>query len=300
MRAALPDTAVERELAYWSRLGALPAEPLPFEPWEPAPGTAGSGGLAASSRTASAQLDEEETRALLTEVPAAYGTQINDALLAALAATLAPPGGALWVDLEGHGREEILPGVDLSRTVGWFTSLFPLALVVDHAATGSPGPLLRSIKEQLRAVPERGLGYGLLRHLRGGEPAALLAALPRPSVSFNYLGEFDGTFGDGAMWAPADEPSGPAQSPRQRRTHALAVNAVVLSGRLRIDWRYSADLHDRAVVERLVATYASRLRELIAHCRTAEAGYTPSDFPQAGLGEEELENLLAELEEATE
>ncbi len=299
----LSPEAVERELGHWSGLAGLPVDRLPFEPAEPTERTdpfepfaptaplapAASTGLVASSRTVTVELDAAETRALLTELPSAYGTQVNDALLAALAATLARPGGALWVDLEGHGREEVVPAVDLSRTVGWFTTLFPVALAVDSTA---PGALLQSVKEQLRAIPDRGFGYGVLRYLRGGEAAALLAALPAPRVSFNYLGEFDGSF-EGGLFAPAAEPSGTAQSPRQRRPHALAVSLLVAAGRLRVDWGYSADLFDRGTVERLAAAYAESLRELIAHCRAAGTG----DSTHADLEADELANVLAELDE---
>src|SRR4029077_337190 len=217
---------------------------------------------------------------------------VNDGVVAPLAAARARPGGALWVDLEGHGREEVIPAVDLSRTVGWITTLFPVALAVDSTA---PGALLQSVKEQLRVIPDRGFGYGVLRYLRGGEAAALLAALPAPRVSFNYLGEFDGSF-EGGLFAPAAEPSGAPQSPRQRRPHALTVSLLVASGRLRVDWGYSADLCDRGTIERLAAAYAANLRELIAHCRAAGTAYTPGDFTHADLEADDLANLLAELD----
>ncbi len=308
---SLSPEAVERELGHWTALARLPFDRLVFEraeraepagrtdpfdsfaPGAPLSPTAATG-LVASSRTVTVELDEAETRALLTELPSAYGTQVNDALLAALAATLARPGGALWIDLEGHGREEVIPAVDLSRTVGWFTTLFPVALAVESTA---PGALLLSVKEQLRAIPDRGFGYGVLRYLRGGEAAALLAALPAPRVSFNYLGEFDGSFA-GGLFAPAAAPSGAAQSPRQRRPHALAVSLLVVSGRLRVDWGYSADLCDRGTIERLAAAYAASLRELLAHCRAAGTAYTPGDFTYADLEADDLANLLAELDEA--
>jgi fengycin family lipopeptide synthetase B len=304
----LSPEAIEREIGHWSGLARLPFDRLPFELAEPTERTdpfdsfaptaplarAASTGLLAASRTVTVELDEAETRALLTELPSAYGTQVNDALLAALAATLARPGGALWIDLEGHGREEVVPAVDLSRTVGWFTTLFPVALAVESTA---PGALLQSVKEQLRAIPDRGFGYGVLRYLRGGAAAALLAALPAPRVIFNYLGEIDGSF-EGGLFAPAAEPSGAAQSPRQRRPHALAVSLFVVSRRLRVDWGYSADLCDRGTIERLAAAYAASLRELIAHCRTAGTAHTPGGFTHADLDADDLANLLAELNEA--
>ena len=116
-------------------------------------------------------------------------------------------------------------------------------------------------------------------------------------MSFNYPGELDGSFA-GGLFAPAAEPSGAAQSPRQRRPHALAVSLLVVSGRLRVDWGYSADLCDRGTIERLAAAYAASLRELLAHGRTAGTAYTPGDFTYADLAADDLANLLAELDEA--
>src|SRR5207253_1356835 len=145
-----------------------------------------------STRSVTVALDPDDTRALLADVPGTYRTQINDVLLAALGQVLSRWTGAdrVLITLEGHGREELLDGVDLSRTVGWFTTLFPVAL--DMAGDRDWGETLKSVKEQLRAVPRRGLGYGALRYLRQGIPQAeSLAGGPEPQVSFNYLGQFD-------------------------------------------------------------------------------------------------------------
>src|SRR5439155_5018479 len=146
----------------------------------------------ASTRELTVALDPDATRALLQDVPGVYRTQINDVLLAALGRVLSRWSGRerVLVDLEGHGREEqLLDGADLSRTVGWLTTIFPVALGL---AGDDWGATLKSVKEQLRAVPRRGLGYGALRYLRQGVPAAAdLARGPEPQVSFNYLGQFD-------------------------------------------------------------------------------------------------------------
>src|SRR6185369_7173703 len=140
----------------------------------------------ASARQLVAELDEETTRALLQDVPAAYHTQINDALLTALAQAFAgwTREPRLLLDLEGHGREEV-DGADLSRTVGWLTAIYPVVLELERRDR-PPGDALKSIKEQLRAVPRKGLGYGLLRYLGDEATAAALAALPAPQVAFNY------------------------------------------------------------------------------------------------------------------
>ncbi|HBL30248.1 MAG TPA: non-ribosomal peptide synthetase, partial [Acidobacteria bacterium] len=156
--------------------------PLPVDrPDEP--------GTVASTRALDAELDAEETRALLEEVPAAYHTRIQDVLATALVQAFAGWTGtpSLLVDLEGHGRDEIFDGADASRTVGWLTAVYPVLLTLGRIDL-PPGESLRAIKEQLRAVPQGGIGYGLLRHVAGGEAAERLQSLPAAQVAFNYLG----------------------------------------------------------------------------------------------------------------
>ncbi|HEV7518677.1 MAG TPA: amino acid adenylation domain-containing protein, partial [Thermoanaerobaculia bacterium] len=244
-----------------------------------------------STASVEVALEEGETRALLQEVPRAWRSQINDALLATLAQAFAEWTGErrLWLDLEGHGREEIIPGLDLSRTVGWFTSLFPVLL--DLGGARGPGEALKVVKEQLRAVPDRGLPFGLSAYLGEGETAERLRALPRPGAVFNYLGQLDSAI-LGGPFRPAGESTGPSRSPRQPRSHLLEITASIQGGRLVLGWDYSANR--RATVERLAAGHLEALRRLIACCREAPAGgATPSDFPLARLDQAALDRLLA-------
>src|SRR5262249_8141540 len=161
------------ELPYWLSLPATVAS-LPMDREE---------ARETARATVTVELGVAETRALLEAAPEAYRTQVNDLLLAALARAFASWSGErlLLVDLEGHRREEIFPGVDLSRTVGWFTTVFPVALALPPG--DDPGDAIRVVKEQLRAVPQRGLGHGVLRYLATSEIRARLAALPSPAVS---------------------------------------------------------------------------------------------------------------------
>ena len=240
----------------------------------------------ASTRAVDVELDAEETRSLLQEVPRAYRTRIDDALLTALTEAFA---GRLWLDLEGHGREEIFPDLDVSRTVGWFTTLFPVLL--DLRGAEAPGEALKRVKEQLRSIPQRGLPFGLLRYLGTGETAERLRALPSPSVIFNYLGQLDQA--TGGLLRPARESSGPARSPRQPRSHLLEITAWVQDGRLRLRWDYSDNRHRRDTVEVLAQGFVASLRRLIGHCRQADAhGCTPSDFPLARLDQDALDRLV--------
>ena len=221
-----------------------------------------------STSTVSVALTEDETTALLRDVPRAYGSQINDALLSALARALAPwtGGRSVLVDLEGHGREPILEGMDLSRTVGWFTSIFPVRL---EAGTG-PAESLKTVKERLRSVPGRGLGYGVLRYLSPDRALAdELRARPRAQVSFNYLGQLDQMFAPGSMFGLCETPIGPFADSRGLRAHLLEADGSITGGRLKVDFSYGENVFRRATIEMLAKGFAGALRELIEALQVA-------------------------------
>jgi amino acid adenylation domain-containing protein/non-ribosomal peptide synthase protein (TIGR01720 family) len=286
--AAYARTAeLKQELEYWLA-PARAKTPRLLMDYPEGPGA----NTEAYARVVSVSLTAEETQVLLHEVPTAYRTQINDLLLTALAQsfTQLTESRTLLVDLEGHGREAIFDGVDLSRTVGWFTTIFPVLLNLE---AGEPGEALKSIKEQLRAIPNRGVGYGLLRYLSGDEEiAAQLRQLPQAEVSFNYLGQFDQLLPEGALFGPATESVGPARSPRGSRRYPVEINAFISGGRLQLEWTYSERIHHHETIEYLAQSYSSALRALITHCLSTEAGgYTPSDFPLANLKQSKLDWL---------
>ena len=233
-------------------------------------------------------LTAAETEGLLHDVPAAYRTQVNDVLLAALARTVSAWAGStrVVVDLEGHGREDVFDDVDLTRTVGWFTSLFPLALEVEST---EPSRLLKSTKERLRAVPRRGLGYGVLRYLAADDVRDRVVA--RAPLSFNYLGRFARETTNG-RFSRAPERTGPDHAPTGERDHLVEVNGSISRGALQMVWTYSRNRHERATIERVAADFVAALRELVAHCRSNVAGgVTPSDFPLASLDQGALDEL---------
>ncbi|BAZ20861.1 non-ribosomal peptide synthase [Kalymmatonema gypsitolerans NIES-4073] len=251
----------------------------------------------ASSAQVSVSLSEEQTRALLQEVPSVYNTQINDVLLTALVQSFAQWTGksSLLVDIEGHGREELFEDIDLSRTVGWFTTLFPIKLEV--AAIGEEGKALKSIKEQLRPCQKRGINYGILRYL-SQNPAVRhqLETVPQAQVSFNYLGQFDQELSESASWKFAKESGGAEQSTLGNRTHLVEVNALVSSGKLQLNWTYSQNIHQQSTIEALASSFIDAITDIINHCQSPNVGgYTPSDFPEAELTQEYLDNLIAEM-----
>jgi amino acid adenylation domain-containing protein/non-ribosomal peptide synthase protein (TIGR01720 family) len=278
--------ALRREASYWSGVDYSLAGKLPLDLHE-------AGNTVASASTVAAALDVEETRALLQEVSQAYRTEINDVLLAALVEAYAAWTGqrALLVELEGHGREEIFEDVDVSRTVGWFTTTFPVLLNVSEAQ--GTGEVVQEVKEQLRRVPQRGIGYGALRYLIADEELRTrLQSLPQPEVLFNYFGQLDQILAESPLFKPAAESSGALQSGAHERSHLLEINCSVAGGRLQIALTYSEHKHRRATIERFAAQFVAALRSVIAHCRSVEGSYTPSDFPLARLTKQQLQRLL--------
>ncbi|QXH33941.1 non-ribosomal peptide synthetase [Pseudomonas muyukensis] len=240
-------------------------------------------------------LDQAWTQRLLQQAPAAYRTQINDLLLAALARAVCRWTGRddTLVQLEGHGREELFEQVDLSRTLGWFTSLYPVRL----APQAGLGESIKAIKEQLRAVPDRGLGYGVLRYMGGPQVRAQLAACPGvPRITFNYLGRFDGQFDERALFTPAAEGPGAGQAEDAPLANWLTVEGQVHEGRLQLAFGFSRAMFDGALIQALADDMREQLQQLVEHCVQQPCSQpTWSDFPLAGLAPAQFDSLAAQL-----
>jgi non-ribosomal peptide synthase protein (TIGR01720 family) len=251
----------------------------------------------ADMETVSVSLSVNDTQSLLQEVPSAYQTQINDVLLTALTQTFTVWTGdtALLLELEAHGREDLFAGIDLSRTVGWFTALFPVRLDLSNAETTAAA--LKAVKEQLRSIPNRGIGYGILRYLqnrdlhRGSQNTAI-----SPQVRFNYLGQIDQVLAESSLFKLAPEAVKNLRSSQSQRGVLLEINAMIRGEQLRLDWSYSRAIHHRSTITALAEQYLAALRHLIQHCLSPDTGgYTPSDFPLMAIDQAELDELLTEL-----
>jgi len=235
----------------------------------------------------SLRLDAQRTRQLLQQAPMAYRTQVNDLLLTALSRVICRWTGhdATLIQLEGHGREQLFDDIDLTRTVGWFTSLYPLRLVPEGGIADS----IKAIKEQLRSVPNKGVGYGVLRYLSSGE---LLKTGAQPRITFNYLGQFDQQFDAQAAFAPATEGSGQGQSRQAPLANWLSIEGQVFGGELLMEWNFSREVFHAATIQKLVDAYADELKALIEHsCDGQNRGVTPADFPLARLTQQQLDQL---------
>ncbi|MEM7583270.1 MAG: amino acid adenylation domain-containing protein [Acidobacteriota bacterium] len=295
LSAAALGGELEDEREYWRLAMESEGAALPLD-------RPGGRRLVAHAASVTVELDPEDTASLLQQATETFRAHIDEVLLTALGRSLTPwiGGSRLLVDLEGHGREDRFPELDVSRTVGWFTTTYPLAL--DLAAATTLEDALRAVKEQLRHIPGRGFGFGLLRYL---DPDAAGAREPRravrPEISFNYLGQFGQVLPESSPFRLAVESHGAERSPRGERSHLLQINGKVVGGRLTFDWTYDQESHDRSTIERLAAAFASELRALAASSRLGDTeAATPSDFPLADVDQDELSQLSDVLEGLTE
>jgi amino acid adenylation domain-containing protein/non-ribosomal peptide synthase protein (TIGR01720 family) len=250
----------------------------------------------ASTASVSLSLNEEQTRTLLQDVPSAYNTQINDVLLTALVQSFTQWTGenSLLIDLEGHGREDLFEDVDLSRTVGWFTTLFPVKLQlkdIEH-----PGEALKSVKEQLRLIPNRGIGYGALRYLnKNAKIREKLQSLPSAQVSFNYLGQFEQVLRASEVLGLTKEFKS-EQSLLNKRSHLLGISGLIRAGKLEMTWTYSDKVYQPDTIETLALGFIEALKTLITHCQSKSSqSYTPSDFAAAKLNQQQLDKFLSKI-----
>lgn len=247
-----------------------------------------------SMATLDVSLDELETRALLERVPASYRMRVDEVLLTALGMALSQHTGRAThaVEVEGHGRDD--EELDLSRSVGWFTTAYPVLLSVpSHHA----GEALIAVKEQLRALPRQGLAFGAVRELGSGDVHEQLRALPTPQVAFNYLGQWDTVLGEGARFTLASEPVGPEHDLRNALAYELEIDVAVHGNKLEASLRYSRARLSDTTVARVAALFLDALCTLIAHCQEPAAGaYSPADFPDIALSAGELDAILEQVD----
>jgi amino acid adenylation domain-containing protein/non-ribosomal peptide synthase protein (TIGR01720 family) len=245
-----------------------------------------------------ATLDEEQTRALLTTLADASAPRIEELLIAALGTACARwlERSVIAIDIEGHGRDVLEEAVDLdvSRTVGWFTSVHPVLLELEPSA--APAAALSVVRRELRRVPRRGAAFGLLRELGNGPIAERLRAVPEPEIAFNYLGQWDQALGEGARFSLAAESAGPEHDPRSPLAYEVEIDAAIYTGQLQTTFRFSDRRHQRSRIQRLMDLFQTSLTHIIAHFGARDAAsYAPEDFPDVDLGQGELDALLQRL-----
>ena len=278
-------TEVQGEARWWKELLSRPAGRIPVELDE------GANDMA-SHALVRVSLETGPTGDLLREAHTAYHTEVSDLLLTALARALSSwtHEPCVQFDLEGHGREEIMEHLDVSRTVGWFTSLYPV--VIDLGGRMDLDEQIRQVKETRASIPFKGVHYGMLRYLSGSE----VVPVSHGEVLFNYLGQIgeaglEGSFEltDELNFAPADEGN--------CRTHLIDINCKVEKGQLHIDVGFSRNRHHRATIEEFAHNLKGELLAVISRCITTEReGYTPSDFKLTDISQDQLDDLIDDVE----
>ncbi|MBW4477608.1 MAG: SDR family oxidoreductase [Tolypothrix brevis GSE-NOS-MK-07-07A] len=251
----------------------------------------------ANSDTVSVCLSKQETKAVLDEIHKAYNTEINDVLLTALVQAFAKWTGEqkLRVDIRDNNREKIFKDVDQSRTVGLFSTCFPT--ILDTTKLSEVGDSLVAIKEYLRGIPNRGIGYGILRYLSSKqEIQSKLQALPQSEVSFNYLGQYDQVISDSSLFALPQNSQGIDYSQPTNRIYLIEINAIVIQEQLQLHWMYSQSIHRRETIKSLANNFIAAIRFLIVHCKSVKTTmHTPSDFPKANLNKQNLDQFITKI-----
>ncbi|MBF0287236.1 MAG: amino acid adenylation domain-containing protein [SAR324 cluster bacterium] len=276
-----------KEKMYWNTIESTHVKALPRD--FSTPGKS----LLEHTQTRTIVFSENETGALLTQSNHAFNTQVNDLLLTALARTMTQWHGdqTTPIMLEGHGREAF-HDLNISRTVGWFTTLFPVILQLPRS--DELDHQIKHIKELLRKVPNKGMGYGLLRYLSSKTEKGDLSSHKQPLISFNYLGQFDEESSE--LFRPAEESSGDAISPRAAFLYDLEINGLVANRQLEFSIRYNAQHYKSETIDQIGASFKKHLVEIVLYCRQIkESHLTPSDIDYDGLNIEELEEVLDSL-----
>ena len=282
--------ALERELNYWLSLPWAKLSALPLD-------NAAGANNEASARLLLLSLTEQETETLLRDAPKVFDARIQELLLTALVSALSSwtQAPALAIDLEGHGREGFIDGVDLSRTAGWFTTIYTVVLELESSATLDEA--IKSIKNQARRLPNQGTGYGLLRYLSSKRDVVeKLRSFPHPEVSFVYLGQFDQDMARASPFRLLSSFPGDASNPQGQRSHKLEIATLVMDGRFQVRWSYSENLHRRDTVEAVARDFVNSLRSLITQAQSHGARELfPADFPAARLSHGDLDKLIAKI-----
>ncbi|MBP2630722.1 MAG: amino acid adenylation domain protein [Firmicutes bacterium] len=241
------------------------------------------------------ELSTQDTEKLLKDVNQAYNTEINDILLTALGLAVKEWTGEekVLINLEGHGREEIGNELDISRTVGWFTAQYPV--ILNMRKKKDLAYSIKSVKEGMRRVPNKGIGYGILKYLTLPENKKNLQFNLKPEISFNYLGQF-GEDTDNSAFSISDISVGKCVSPKMEQPYAIDINGMVTKGRLVLDFTYHKTEYDRVTIEKFAESFRKNLVDVTIHCTALDyTEMTPSDFTFKNFTLDELETALSNL-----
>ena len=303
-------TELAAEQDFWEKNAAAELTIIPPD------GPAASENTEASAVHYTLTLSAEETETLLQKSTTFFKANVQELLLTALTQSLAKPAKENGTDLrtanehsqinqpskkiairlEGHGREDIIKNIDVSRTIGWFTSMFPVVFSITDNT--EPNDAVKAVRKRLRDVPNRGTGYGLLRYLNENkEISDTLKMHLQPQILFNYLGQIDQLIPEFALFGKQYELEG-SHSPKGNRHHALDIHTFVKNGCMQVQFVFSKNVFHYETIEELAEHFLTNLSVLIVKSLAAHNnGFTPSDFPLANLDAKKIEKLAQLLEE---
>ncbi|NOQ24319.1 MAG: amino acid adenylation domain-containing protein, partial [Bacteroidales bacterium] len=242
-------------------------------------------------------LDQIATTDLLNNTNEIYGTEINDILLCGLGYGVKKTLGneKVFISLEGHGREDILPDLDISRTIGWFTTVYPVLLDMKHIDDLSLQ--IRSVKEKLRQIPNKGIGFGILKYLTPPELKDDVNYDIEPQIEFNYLGQFDSDVEQMSLFKIAKESGGNPISPNRKNNSDFSIGGMIAGGKLSVNITYKKKYYSEELIDNLLENYKKSLLEILNHCtKHTEKVLTPSDFTYQDLSIKELDKLVKQYE----
>lgn len=281
------NSGFKEESEFWRSICNVDVQPLPKD-------MEYNHSLIRDMEMISVQWTREETDQLLKQAHFAYNTDMNDLLLCALVSSISEWGcvNQVLLNLEGHGRETIVSDINITRTVGWFTSLYPVVLGIE---SGTEIPFrIKSVKEKLRQIPNKGIGYGILKYLSRELDDTSLAI--NPEVSFNYLGQFDRDLDKNDLQL-SPYSSGESLSESIASSYVLEINGRVIGGFLEFSISYSGKQYRKETIEGLANLFHKSLQDIISHCTAKQLTEpTPSDFMIKGMTLDELEQLTKKMD----
>jgi amino acid adenylation domain-containing protein/non-ribosomal peptide synthase protein (TIGR01720 family) len=282
-------SAFLEEKAYWAAVEAQAIPPLKRDFHHPMNETR-------DAISTFIELEESETELLITKVHLPFGTEINDILLCALGLGLKRAFGyqKFLVALEGHGREEVLTDVDITRTVGWFTTEYPV--ILDVSKHQDLSELIKETKEGLRQLPNKGIGHGILKYLTSAELQQGIEFKQKPQISFNYLGQFE-TSGEQGIIQVESVPLGDGIFLEGQREYELDMVGMITGKRLKMTVTYNKKQYKEETLHALLTHFKEELKGIISFCTTRkEKQLTPSDMTYKGLSVEDMDSINALFE----
>ncbi|WP_087978403.1 non-ribosomal peptide synthetase [Bacillus safensis] len=278
---------LKNQQEYWAEIESKPLTALPVDHEV-------TKRKVAETKSVQMQLTETETEHLLTDIHLPYTTEMNDILLCALGLAVQEWTGEshVHVQLEGHGREDILSGLDVSRTIGWFTSMYPVVLEAKPDQTIADA--IKGTKEMLRRVPNKGIGYGILKYMTAAEPSGQHV---QPEISLNYLGQIDQEVTT-ELFGPSTYDMGRQASPDSEAVYKLNLSGLVQQNRFILSCSYCASEYEEQTIQQFMALLKGKIQSIITHCLAQqEREFTPSDFSAADLEMDEMDDIFDMLEE---